>query len=246
MPETPKREPRTPEEIARLVAEQNGHVVTDSGTDSTDDGISEPFTDFPPFAEMSDGDVVDAEIVDDGTSDTTSQAPAERARRSRARETPRTPREAKTGPPSLDEWTGFFSRVLLKVATEYYISYAFRGIDEDLLSEREVERLAMTDDERQLIAVPFAEISNKSKFMRKHGRMIVASGDAFNALVVFGMWASRVNRIATKYRPRQPKSQVRINSNGSSGQSAPEATGTEGATGGYVPPGFPVYGAGSG
>lgn len=228
------------------MAEQNGHVVTDSDTDSADDGISEPFTDFPPFAEMSDGEVVDAEIVDEGTSETDSQAPAERARRTRNRETPRTPREAKTGPPSLDEWTGFFSRVVLRVVTEYYISYAFRGIDEELLTEREVERLAMSDDERKLIAVPFAEISNKSKFMRKHGRMIVASGDAFNALVVLGMWASRVNRIATKYRPRQPKSQVRIHSNGSSGPGTQEATGAEGSAGGYVPPGFPVFGAGSG
>jgi hypothetical protein len=223
------------------VAEQNGNVVTDLDTDN---GVSEPFTDFPPFAEMSSGDdIVEAEIVEEPPPDTQTVSSA-RERRTRE-EKIRTPREAKTGPPSLDEWTGFFSRVVLRVVTEYYISYAFRGVDEEMLTEREVERLAMTDDERQLIAVPFAEISNKSKFMRKHGRMIVASGDAFNALLVIGMWASRVNRIAAKYRPRQPKAQVRINgmsaSNGSSGQGTPEAAGSEGSTGGYVPPGFPIF-----
>lgn len=193
---------------------------------------------------MSSGDdIVEAEIVDE-ESPGESPVPSTRGRRSRDKsDTP--PRQAKTGPPSLDEWTGFFSRVVLRVVTEYYISYAFRGIDEEMLTDREVERLAMSDDERQTIAVPFAEISNKSKFMRKHGRMIVASGDAFNALVVLGMWASRVNRIAAKYRPKQPKSQVRINgmsaSNGSSGQGSPEATGAEGSTGGFVPPGFTVF-----
>jgi hypothetical protein len=244
-PEAPKREPRTPEEIQRLAAEQNGYVVTDSG----DDGVSQPFTDFPSMSDggpLSDGEIIDAEIVDDGSgNDQAALPPAQRARKERTKDQPRAPREAKTGPPSLDEWTGFFSRVVLRVVTEYYISYAFRGIDEELLTEREVERLAMSDDERQLIAVPFAEISNKSKFMRKHGRMIVASGDAFNALVVLGMWASRVNRIAAKYRPRQPKSQVRVNgmsaSNGSSGPGEAEATGQEGSAGGYIPPGFPVF-----
>jgi hypothetical protein len=242
IPDTPKREPRTPEEIQRLVAEQNGHVVTDSATGESDDGISEPFTDFPPFVSMSDGEAIDVEIVDEGTSEIpAARAPAERVRRSRNEDSSRPPRDAKTGPPNLDEWTGFFSRVVLKVVTEYYISYAFRGIDEELLTEREVDRLAMSDDERKLIAVPFAEISNKSKFMRKHGRMIVASGDAFNALVVLGMWANRVNRIAAKYRPRQPKPQVRIHANGSSGSSAQEPVGTEGSQGGYIPSGFTIF-----
>lgn len=213
---------------------QNGHIDTDSGLgEDNDEGISPAFS----FADItSDGDVVDAEIVDEGTDQAQQAAkPAERAKASRGRSTG-TPRDAKTGPPNLDEWTGFFSRVVLRVTTEWYISWAFRGIDEDLLTEREVERLALTDDERQLIAVPLAEMSNKSKFMRKHGRMIVASGDAFNAMVVLGAWASRVNRIAAKYRPRQPKSQVRIN--GSSGQTAQDAGATEGATGGRFPEWF--------
>lgn len=209
------------------------------GIDSADvdfDGVSEPLNGSPFQELLSDGDTIDEQIADDTT--TQVEKPAERARRSR-RESGSTggSREAKSGPPSLDEWTNFFSRVLLKVATEWYIQAAFRGIDENLLSDREVERLGMTDEERQSIAVPFAELSNKSKFMRRHGRMIVASGDAINAFVVLGLWASRVNRIAAKYRPRQPKVQVRIN--GSSGQSTPESSESpEGATGGRFPPWF--------
>lgn len=227
----PKREPRTPEQIRQLVAEQNGHVVTDSD----DDGISSPFQDAPFAAgpEMSTGDVIEAEVIEDTESEQQNK-PAQRGRRSQQ---DKTPRDAKTGPPNLDEWVGFFSRVVLRVSTEWYISWAFRGVDEDQLSDREVERLAMTDEERQTIAVPFAEISNKSKFMRKHGRMIVASGDAFNALVVLGAWASRVNRIAGKHKPKQPVKGVTLN--GSSGQGTPNpGEQASGATGGHFPPGW--------
>lgn len=208
---------------------------------------------FAAMADMSTGDdIVDAEIVDEGESDTPSAN--ERTRRSRTRRVsagstgeappgnPRTPREAKSGPPSLDEWQGFFSRVVLRVIVEWYLTVAFRGIDEDALSEKEVDKLALSDDERALIAVPFSELAHKSKFMRKHGRTIVASGDAVNAVIVLAAWASRVNRIAAKYRPRQPRSRTVIN-NGSSGQGTPEANGeTTGATGGRIPNGaFTIF-----
>lgn len=161
------------------------------------------------------------------------------------------PRDAKAGPPSLDEWTKFFSRIALRLACDWYLSFAFRGIDEDLLTDREIERLAMTDDERKRIAVPFAELSHKSKFMRKHGRMIVSSGDAFDAAITFGAWMSRVNRIANRYRKRD----IRVNgatANGSSGPSSPQAGAngysTVGTHGGRFPDGFNgrVYGPGSG
>lgn len=228
----PQREPRTPEEIRRLAAEQNGHVVTDLD----DSGISDPFVFSAAGPDMSTGDVIDAEIVED-EEETPESKPADRTGRSRRGAKDRPPRDAKTGPPNLDEWVNFFSRVVLRVTTEWYINYAFRGVDEEMLTDREVERLAMTDEERQMIAVPFAEISNKSKFMRKHGRMIVASGDAFNALVVLGAWASRVNRIASKYKPKQPVKGVTLN--GSSGQSTPNpGEQTQGATGGHFPPGW--------
>jgi hypothetical protein len=184
----------------------------------------------------SDGDIVDAVIIEDIPDDDTApeDKPASKARRERRqKESTGGPRDAKSTPPSIGEWEGFFSRVCLKLVTEYYINWAFRGIDEDVLSERELDRLAMTDDERQLISTPLAEISNKSKFMRKHGRMIVASGDALNAFVVLGMWMSRVNRIAAKYRPKVVKGKL----NGSSGPdaTAPNGAQANGSTGGRFP-----------
>lgn len=196
-----------------------------------DSGISPPFQSLGTGVTEdfeSTGDTVDAEIVDEGSATLPpATSVAASGRRDRTRNSGQNPRsgsgsrEAKSGPPALDEWTKFFGNVLLRIGTEFYINMAFRGIDEDVLSEREVERLALSEDERDMIAVPFAELANKSKFMRKHGRTIVASGDAFNALVVLGAWASRVNRIAAKYRPRQPQT-IRGHVNGSSGQSTPE------------------------
>ena len=215
--------------------------VTDSGDTEPD---SSPFQ--PMGATFPDGDTIDAEM--NGTAKPESRIPdeslkpASRARsRSRQDDSKAESRTPKAGPPSLDEWSNFFSRVVLRVTTEYYISFAFRGIDENALSEREVERLAMTDEERELIATPFAELSNKSKFMRKHGRMIVASGDAFNALVVLGVWASRVNRIAAKHRPKTAQAKVTLN--GNSGSSPQSTVFSEGTTGGRIPNGYdgPIY-----
>jgi hypothetical protein len=114
------------------------------------------------------------------------------------------PRDASKNIPSLDEWMDFFSRIFLRVVCDWYISFAFRGIDEELLTDREVDRLQLTEEERKRIAVPLSELSNKSKVMRKYGRTIVASGGAFDALITLGTWASRVNRIASKYKKRNP------------------------------------------
>lgn len=227
----------TPEAEAALLAENPDLLsgLGDTSSAADDDGISAPYEGMG-FSSTGD-DIVDAELVeDDGTErgNVSDISPAARGReRRRQTGSGSGAREAKSAPPSVDEWTGFFSRVVLKLVTEYYISYAFRGVDEDMLSDREVERLALTEDERSLISVPLAEISNKSKFMRKHGRMIVASGDAMNAFVVLGMWMARVNRIATKYRPKVVKGHL----NGSSGQATPPPNGspTNGSTGGRFP-----------
>lgn len=170
------------------------------------------------------------------------------ATRTRARQADDSPRNASSRPPSLDEWVKFFNNVVLKSAASWYIDYAFRGIDEDMLSEREVDRIALSDDERKMIAVPFAELSNKSKIMRKHGRVIVSSGDAIQATIVLGAWARRVNRIAAKYRKQPVKvNDMRVNGsnhNGSSGQGSPQATQqATGTNGGFFPPWYsgPVY-----
>ena len=201
-----------------------------------------PYQSMTPL--ISEGDVIDAQL----NTDLATTKPTERARGSRGRSTRNDdePRDAKTGPPSIDEWSRFFSRVVLRTFCDVYMNYATRGIDESVFSDRDLERLAMSDDERKLIATPFAEISNKSKFMRKHGRMIVASGDSFNALIVLGAWMSRVNRIASKYRPKN----VRVNNgNIRPGQAtgnetpSPNGNGFNGTNGGRIPDGFygPIF-----
>lgn len=114
---------------------------------------------------------------------------------------PPPPREAKATIPSIDEWQDFFARIVLRVACDWYINWAFRGVDEDSITDRELDRLQMTDEERSRISVPLAEISHKSKIMRRHGRAIVASGGLFDALVALGTWTSRVNRVARRHKP---------------------------------------------
>jgi hypothetical protein len=176
-------------------------------------------------------------LVGEDTGDTVPDADESRSRLRTPLEEPPPPREkAKAGPPTLAEWLDFFSRIFLRVLCDFYINYAFRGVDEDLLSEREVERLRMTDEERQRIAIPLAELSNQSKVMRKHGRMIVASGGAFDAVLAFGVWTARVNRIARKYKPRQPR--VRVNER--TGQTSSDGEYTTGANGGRVGEGFTI------
>lgn len=141
------------------------------------------------------------------------------------------PRDASKAIPSIDEWMDFFSRIFLRVVCDWYISFAFRGIDEEVLSDREIDRLQLSDEERKRIAVPLAELSNKSKVMRRYGRTIVASGGAFDALITLGTWASRVNRIAHKHRPKVHQGRV-VNERFGSGPQ--EADGTEGSNGGRV------------
>ena len=249
-PITPPTQGLTPE--AEQALREQGIIDHDTGSDAAEDEFNEtPF----PFASMEDlgegdpGEIIEAEIVEEPNGD----SPNRGRSRSRSRTdrtppsgqsvaSPRTPRDAKAGPPTLDEWQNFFSRVVLRLVTEWYLSYAFRGVDEDTLTDKELDRLAMTDDERQLISVPIAELSHKSKIMRKHGRMIVASGDALNSLVVMAAWASRVNRIAAKHRPKQPKARTVIN--GSSGQSEESpASPQAGANGGRIPEWFsgPIF-----
>lgn len=117
----------------------------------------------------------------------------------------------KSGAPTLDEWQNFFSRIVVRFLTDGYIAYAFRGIDENLLSERDVQKLKMTKEERDRIAVPFAEYANKSPFARKHGRQVVAAVDSIESVATLAIWMGRVNRISRKYRPQKPQTRTTTN-----------------------------------
>jgi hypothetical protein len=143
----------------------------------------------------------------------------------------------KAGPPRLDEWQHFFAKTVIKGLTEHYVDALFKDIDDAVIPDREIARLYLRPDEQENIAKPFSELANKSKFMRKHGRMIIASADSVEALFALSMWYTRVNRIAAKYRPVQGHVvEGRVNvapgppsANGSAGQAgSPDFTVWEG------------------
>ena len=157
---------------------------------------------------------------------------------------PPPPRDAKPGIPSLDEWMDFFSRIVLRVACDWYIEWAFRGVDEQTLTDREIERVQLTYEERQRIAVPLAELSHKSKLMRRHGRTIVASGGVFDAIVALGTWTSRVNRIARKHKPKTMAGKVIPNERSGQGTPSAEGSGYSGANGGHIVDGITIVNPG--
>jgi hypothetical protein len=144
------------------------------------------------------GMVIDAEIVPDDE-----PGPDDDGSRFRTAPEPAPDREPRSGPPNINEWQDFFSRILLRAGSEYYLSLAFRGVDEDLLSPREMDRIQLKPEERNRIARPFAELANKTKFTRKHGRSIVATADSIESLWVLGAWVGRVNRISAKHKPKR-------------------------------------------
>jgi hypothetical protein len=180
--------------VALVVAENDLSQGIDSAADDlfTSDDANLDADWFGGYqAPDSPADIIDAEIIDE---------PAGKHSRIKSERPAPLERSAKTGPPNIDEWMHFFSKVCIRLATDWYLEFAFRGIDEDLLSDREIEKIRLEDEERDRIARPFAEYANKAKFTRKHGRMIIASADSIDAALQLGIWFSRVNRIANKYR----------------------------------------------
>jgi hypothetical protein len=176
----------------------NGSADTSSGADFNF------FAEQIPPEEADFGDIVDGVIIDEPKRSRLKTGYTEPAER-------KNDDKAKSAPPNLDEWMDFVSRVLIRAATDFYIDAAFRDIDEEWLSEREVERIKLSETERDRIARPLAELANKAKFTRKHGRSIIALSGSVDSVIQLGMWFSRVNRIAAKYRqlglanPAQPR-----------------------------------------
>lgn len=137
-------------------------------------------------------DVVDAEIVDDPNDKPQASLKGDRGTV--------VDRPAKGGIPDVNEWMSFWSGTAIRLLTDFYIELAFSGVDEEIISPGDIQRIKLKIDERNRIARPFAEFSHKSKFMRKHGRSIIASGESIDAILMLGMWFARVNRIAWKYK----------------------------------------------
>jgi hypothetical protein len=217
-------------EAAEALANQSNPIVTDLDDESGNESQSPEY----PFDVPIGPPLFDEHETGDGVDDSKLRQKSE---------SPPPPREAKPGVPSLDEWMDFFSRIVLRVACDWYIEWAFRGVDENSLTDREIERIQLTVEERQRIAVPLSELSHKSKFMRKHGRTIVASGGAFDAIVALGTWTSRVNRIARKHKPHTLKGKVVTDERTRQGES-PEASGYSGANGGRIVDGVTIINPG--
>jgi hypothetical protein len=133
--------------------------------------------------------------------------------------------KAKAGPPTLAEWQDFFARIVFLTIAEWYVSWCFRGVAEDVIDDEDLAKLTLSKEDRAQIAAPFAELANKSSIARKHGRQLIAFADSIEAMVIVGMWVSKVNRTARKYKPQKEK-RARM------GQAAPPANG---AGPGYIP-----------
>lgn len=160
----------------------------------------------------------------------------------RLEEKPEPSDKPKAGPPTLDEWQDFFARVVFLTLAEWYVSWAFRGIPEDIISDEDLSRCVLSREERRAIAQPVSEVANKSKLARKHGRQVIAFFEAFESVILIGVWMAKVNRIASKYRPKKEKRGERMGSDA--------ATGTRnGSVGGDRPvfdPNIQVFNPGTG
>jgi hypothetical protein len=193
------------------------------GDDSPGDGVTQAETAFsdadyaeifrnppyePPIADESvtahPGEAMDAAIGADDTSRPSGDSdliPPER----RERKKPTTP---VAGPPSLSDWQDFFSRIIIRFLCEWYVDYAFRGVDDSIVTDADLAKITLSKEDREIIARPFSEYANKNPWARKHGREIVALADSIESLVILGTWVSRVNRVSRKYKPkhqRQPR-----------------------------------------
>lgn len=115
------------------------------------------------------------------------------------------PPEAKSGPPSLGEWEDFFARFVIRILVDLYLMMV---LGDELLAEltpMEAKQIALSKEDMREIAAPLASLSNKSRFMKKHGRSIIATADSYESVITLMLWMRRVNRIAKKHRPKQPK-----------------------------------------
>lgn len=118
------------------------------------------------------------------------------------------PPEAKSGPPSLDEWQDFFARFVIRLLVDAYL-FLILGDFIDELSPAEANMIKLSKEDMHDIAAPLASMSNKSSFMRKRGRSIIAAADSYESIITLLMWMRRVNRVAKKHRkPKPPKTQT--------------------------------------
>lgn len=129
--------------------------------------------------------------------------------------------QATKAAPSVEEWQGFFAKIVVRGLTSGYLWLVLRDIEEEL-TPAEREMIHLREDELMELAAPFASFSVKSKFLTKHGRSIVSFAESYESFIGLWFWMRRVNKIAKRHRKPQPVPgfvmQQEEQSNGSSGQ----------------------------
>lgn len=155
--------------------------------------------------------------------------------------------EAKSGPPSLSEWEDFFGRFVIRLLTEGYI-YLVLGDLIDELTPTEAKQIMLTKEDMREIAAPLASMSNKSRFMKKHGRGIIAAADSYESVITILMWMRRVNRIAKRHRNmKQPQTMTMQPIRTQDGVTDEVPNGyPSGQVNGIEQPGFSVFNPGTG
>jgi len=145
----------------------------------------------------------------------------------------RLPREAKSGPPSLDEWQDFLGAIVLRGLTEGYLQITlFRAVDESDLTDREKQLIRLTKEDLRDMAAPMASYANKNKFTRKHGRSVIAAASSMEALIDLFIWMKRVNKITRRYvAAKNPETEIKgVAGNGQ----VPSANGPAGTFDGFT------------
>lgn len=105
---------------------------------------------------------------------------------------------SRSTPPNIDEWKEFIGGKVLRLATDGYLSLMLKDFEDDL-TPRERKQIELTKEDLKDMAAPLAIQSNKSKFMRKHGRSMIAAADSYEAVIALVIWMRRVRRISRKY-----------------------------------------------
>jgi hypothetical protein len=200
-----------------------------------DDLGSDPYADVPPFVPPTGIPQPQAQVEDKLHESVAESRLAEKKDTHDDR--------ARAGPPTLEEWQDFFSRVVLLTFCEWYVTFAFRNVPEDLVSDEDMARCVLSKEDRRSICIPIAEFANKNAAARKHGRQVIALFESMEAFLILGMWMSRVNRVARRYKPKREK---KVHASGNMGPVQAGGAAANGSGGGEFDPNIRVYNPGNG
>jgi hypothetical protein len=206
---------------SRKTEPQTVKVTSDGDTNSESASADYPSADVP-----FDASGIRATTPPAGFYDDPKKAPADKILTEEAKlpprfaEKPEQGPKPKAGPPTLDEWQDFFARVVFLTLAEWYVSWAFRGIPEEVISDEDLQRCVLSREERQVIAQPLSELANKSSIARKHGRQVIAFFESAEAFILIGMWMAKVHRVASKYKPKKEGRRERLGPDAPAGNGA--------------------------